>query len=176
MLTQRKFSSRLTAVLLLASLAVAGCGAGAKTGAKTAEKTNCDFTAPAQDTKINLLVYNSSAIDPFTNTMVASCSHDKVTITHDPIDFPGQKTKTASTLAGSSGSYDIVETYSLVIPTYAAKLEPLDDLYTKYKDKYKLGDLDPTMVKGMSYGGHIYGLPTQANVTTMAFARISSMN
>ena len=48
--------------------------------------------------------------------MVSSCTRENVTVKHDPIDFPGQVQKTTATLAGDSGSYDILETYSFVMP------------------------------------------------------------
>jgi sorbitol/mannitol transport system substrate-binding protein len=156
-----------------ALLLVGACGAGSKTAVSQAKKVDCSVTAPSKPTTVNVLAYNSSAIDPFTNTLVASCSSDKLTIKHDPIDFPGQVQKTAATLAGSSGTYDLVETYSAAIPKYAqeGKLIPLDDLLAKYKDKYDLGGLDQTMIQGMSYGGKVYGLPTQANVSVMAYRK-----
>ena len=67
-------------------------------------------------TTVNVLAYNSSAIDPFTDTMVSSCTKGDVTVKHDPIDFGGQVTKTTATLAGDTGTYDILETYGFVIP------------------------------------------------------------
>ena len=137
-------TARLAAVgLLAASLALTACGAGSRTGAATATKVACDFTKPAQPTTVNVLAYNSSAVDPFSNTMVASCTHDNVTVKHDPIDFAGQLEKTTATLAGDSGTYDVVETYTYAIPDLASrgKLQPLDDLFAKHSEKYKL---DPT--------------------------------
>src|SRR5215210_5384983 len=106
---------------------LAGCGAGSKTAEKTATKVACDFTNPPAATTINVLAYNSSAVDPFTNTMVSSCTHDNLTVKHDPIDFPGQVQKTTATLSSDTGSYDILETYSFVIPDFGSqeKLVPL---------------------------------------------------
>ncbi|MGI9147083.1 MAG: ABC transporter substrate-binding protein [Chloroflexota bacterium] len=92
---------------------------------------------------------------------------------HDPVDFGGQVSKTTTTLSGGSGSYDILEMYTSVIPQYAAagKLVPLDDLFAKYKDKYQLGELDPTMLEQLRYQGKLYALPTQANVTVLAYRK-----
>jgi multiple sugar transport system substrate-binding protein len=160
--------------LLSASLVVlTACGAGSRTGAQTATAVACDFDKPAQATTVNVLAYNSSAVDPFTNTMVKSCSHDNVTVKHDPIDFGGQVQKTVATLSGDKGSYDVIETYSYVIATYAAqgKLQPLDELFAKYADKYKLNDLSPEMRKGMSYDGKLYGLPMQAQTLILAYRK-----
>ena len=167
-------TARLAAVgLLAASLALTACGAGSRTGAATATKVACDFTNPAQPTTVNVLAYNSSAVDPFSNTMVASCTHDNVTVKHDPIDFAGQLEKTTATLAGDSGTYDIVETYTYAIPDLASrgKLAPLDDLLAKYKDKYELGELDPNTLKSMTYDGKLYGLPMQSQLLVMAYRK-----
>ena len=105
-------------------------------------RSNCDYEAPESATTVNVLAYNSSAIDPFTDTMVSSCTKDDVTVKHDPIDFGGQVTKTTATLAGDTGTYDILETYGFVIPGFATdeKLVPLDDLFEKYADDYGLND------------------------------------
>ena len=160
--------------LLTASLVgLSACGAGSRTGAETATKVACDFANPAQPTTINVLAYNSSAVDPFSNTMVSSCTHDNVTVKHDPIDFAGQLDKTTATLSGDSGTYDVIETYTYAIPDLASrgKLQPLDDLFAKYKDKYTLNELDPNTLKSMTYDGKLYGLPMQSQLLTMAYRK-----
>ena len=168
-------SSRILAVgLLTASLVgLTACGAGSRTGAETATKVACDFQNPSQPTTVNVLAYNSSAVDPYSNTMVSSCTHDNVTVKHDPIDFAGQVQKTTATLAGDTGTYDVIETYSFVVPDLAkrGKLVPLDDLFAKYKDAYALDDIDENLRKAMSYEGKLYGLPMQTQVLTMVYRK-----
>lgn len=163
----------LTAAMIAGSVLLAACGAGSQTPASVAKVVPCDFPPPDQPVKINVLAYNSSAIDPFTNSMVKSCTKDNVEIRHDPIDFGGQYTKTPITLAAPTGTYDIIEAYSSTISTFAAKgqLRPVDDLFEKYKDKYDLGGLDPQMLEGFSYDGKLYGLPMQANVGLMTYRK-----
>lgn len=169
-------TTRFTAIAgtaVIAALSLTACGAGSKSASNTAAKTQCDFTNPASKTTVNVLAYNSSAVDPFSNTMVSSCSHDNVTVKHDPIDFGGQVQKTQATLGTDSGSYDILETYSFIIPGLAEekKVEDLTPLFNKYKDEYKLGDLDPAMVERTSYNGKMYALPMQAQAMTMAYRK-----
>ena len=163
----------LGAAAIAASLALVGCGAGSRTGAETATEVACDFENPAQPTTVNVLAYNSSAVDPFTNTMVKSCTHDNVTVKHDPIDFAGQVQKTTATLAGDQGTYDIIETYGFIIGPNAAagKLQPLDDLFAKHSEKYKLDQIEESMREGMSYDGKLYGLPMQAQMFVMAYRK-----
>lgn len=152
---------------------VTACGAGSKTGGQNATAVECDYPMPAAATTVNVLAYNSSAIDPFTNTMVKSCTRDKVTLKHDPIDFGGQVTKTTATLAGESGSYDVIETYGFVVPGLADQgdIEPLDDYVAKYADKYKLDALSKAMRESMSYNGKLFGLPMQAQMYVMAYRK-----
>lgn len=168
-------SAKLLAVGLLSAglVTLSACGAGSRTAANTATEVACDFENPSSATTVNVLAYNSSAVDPFTNTMVKSCTHDNVTVKHDPIDFGGQVQKTVASLSGDKGSYDIIETYSYIIPTYAAegKLQPLDDLLAKYSDKYQLDAISPEMRKLMSYDGKLYGLPMQAQTLILAYRK-----
>ena len=163
----------LGAAAIAASMALVGCGAGSRTGAETATQVACDFENPAQPTTVNVLAYNSSAVDPFTNTMVKSCTRDNVTVKHDPIDFAGQVQKTTATLAGDKGTYDIIETYGFIIGPNAdaGKLQPLDELFAKHSEKYKLGDIEESMREGMSYDGKLYGLPMQAQMFVMAYRK-----
>ena len=165
---------RALPVLALAAvgmIALSSCGAGTRTDNANSTTVSCDYTAPEGKTTVNVLAYNSSAIDPFTDTMVSSCSNDDVTLKHDPIDFGGQVTKTTATLAGDSGTYDILETYGFVIPGFAEekKLVPLNDLWDKYADDYGLGEISESMVEGMSYDGDIYAIPMQAQMFVMAY-------
>jgi sorbitol/mannitol transport system substrate-binding protein len=161
----------LAAVAVVGVLSLAACGAGSRAGTANATTVSCDYKAPSKATTVNVLAYNSSAIDPFTNTMVSSCTKGKVTVTHDPIDFGGQVTKTTATLAGATGTYDILETYGYVIPGFAQdkKLVPLDALYKKYADKYSLNDISASMRKGMSYDGKLYAIPMQAQMFVMDY-------
>lgn len=85
-----KVFSAAVVAMAAGSLLLAGCGAGSKTGASEAAEVTCDVPQPAEKVTINVLAYNSSAIDPFTNTMVKSCTKDNITLKHEPIDFGGQ--------------------------------------------------------------------------------------
>lgn len=159
------------ALVAFGAMTLTACGAGSRTGDENSTEVACDFDAPETDTTVNVLAYNSSAIDPFTDTMVASCTRDGVTVKHDPIDFGGQVTKTTATLAGETGTYDLVETYGFVIPDLAddEKLVPLDDLYEKYADEYGLDGLNESMRAGMSYDGKLYALPMQSQMFVLAY-------
>jgi ABC-type glycerol-3-phosphate transport system substrate-binding protein len=159
------------ALVAVGMVALSSCGAGTRTDNENATTVSCDYTAPEGKTTVNVLAYNSSAIDPFTDTMVSSCTTDDVQLKHDPIDFGGQVTKTTATLSGETGTYDIVETYGFVIPSLAKeeKLVPLNDLFDKYADDYGLDAISESMREGMSFDGELYALPMQAQMFVMAY-------
>ncbi|MFC7485123.1 ABC transporter substrate-binding protein [Knoellia sp. CPCC 206453] len=172
-MTRRTTTLTATAGSLVLALALAGCGAGSKTAANTATKVACDVPQPDKDLTVNVLAYNSSAIDPFTNTMVTSCTKGKVTLKHEPIDFGGQVQKTTATLAGETGTYDVVETYGFVIPQLAqeGKIQALDQLFSQFSDEYKLDQISEPMREAMSYEGKLYALPMQAQMYVMAYRK-----
>ncbi|GHD00064.1 ABC transporter substrate-binding protein [Zhihengliuella salsuginis] len=161
------------AVGIGAALLLSGCGAGSRTQDKNAAEVPCEFEAPGSATTVNVLAYNSSAIDPFTNTLVANCTTDEVDVVHEPVDFAGQVQRTTTTLAGAEGTYDILETYGYIIPENAEseKILPLNDLIDKYGDTYGLDELSPSMVEAMSYNGDVYAVPMQAQMYIMAYRK-----
>jgi multiple sugar transport system substrate-binding protein len=160
-------------VAVVTALLLAGCGAGSRTPAATATVVPCDFPPPPSSVDVNVLAYNSSAIDPFTNSMVRSCSKDGVELHHEPIDYAGQAQKTIATLAGRYGTYDILETYGQVVPQHAAsgKIHPLDGLAEKYGEQYDLDQLNPAMREAMSFDGKLYAIPMQAQVYVTAYRK-----
>lgn len=171
---RRTTRRRVTVALaVVAALLLAGCGAGSRTPAATATVVPCPFPPQASDTDVNVLAYNSSAVDPFTNSMVRSCSRDGVTLHHEPIDYAGQAQKTVATLAGRYGTYDILETYGFVVPQYAStgKLHALDDLVDRYGEQFGLDRLNPQMREALSYDGKLYGLPMQAQMYVTAYRK-----
>lgn len=161
------------AALTITSLALAACGAGSDSPSNSAATSACDFDNPSSPTTVNVLAYNSSAIDPYTNSMVNSCSKDNVTVKHEPIDFAGQVQRTQATLGTDNGTYDLIESYGFVIPGYADqdKLVPLDDLYTEFTDQYKLDGISQDLKDRLSYDGHLWAVPMQAQAFTFVYRK-----
>ncbi|ANY08678.1 hypothetical protein AFB00_23145 [Pseudonocardia sp. HH130630-07] len=161
----------MAALAVVTALLLAGCGAGSRTPAATATLVPCDLPPQSSAVDVNVLAYNSSAIDPFTNSMVRSCSNDEVTLHHEPIDFAGQSQKTIATLAGRYGTYDILATYGFVLPEYASegKLAPLDEQVERFGAQTALDQLNPQMRAALSYDGTLYGIPMQAQMYVMAY-------
>ena len=166
-------TAALAAGALSVVLVLTGCGAGSRAGGDSVEKVDCEFPEQDPTVEVNVLAYSSSATDPFTNMMVASCSKDGVEVKHAPIDFSGQYQKTATTLAGDTGTYDIIEMYSGAVPRYGSTdtLLDLNDLFKEYTEEHDLDELSEAMVAGLSHDGKLYALPTQANVFTLAYRK-----
>ncbi|GAA2023301.1 extracellular solute-binding protein [Pseudokineococcus marinus] len=155
---------------LVVAAGLTACGAGSRTGAETAAQVDCPVEVDSPTT-VNVLAYNSSAIDPYTNAMVRSCTQGDLTVEHEPIDFAGQTQRTTATLAGEEGTYDVLETYGYIIPQLAAdeSLVPLDDLVDTYGEEYGLDSLNEGMREAMSYDGSLYAIPMQAQMFLMAY-------
>ena len=150
-----------------------GCGAGSRNPAEQAATVACEVPQPDSAVTVNVLAYNSSAIDPFTNTLVNSCSSGNITLRHEPIDFAGQVQRTQATLAGDSGTYDIVETYSFVIPQFgdAGTVIGLNKHMDELGEEFGLDALSEVMLEAMSFDGELYALPMQAQMHLLAYRK-----
>lgn len=170
---------RLTAAAVAGVFVVGltGCGAGSNVGAAAggadAANVTCDITAPTSPTTVNILAYNSVATDPFTDVLTSACKSDTLTLNHPATDLVGQKQRAVQSLSGSTASYDLVEQFGTVFPLYAARgwTVPMDDYMTKYKDKFDLGAIDPSLLKAAEYDGKLYGLPTYWSVNQMVYRK-----
>ena len=74
--------------------------------------------------------------------------------------------------SSKSDGFDVVWTSDAVYAGYAKKgwLEPLDDLWEKYKDEYNFADFPKSVVDGFRYEGKLYAIPTLTN-TELLFYR-----
>lgn len=162
---------RVGTLLAATSITLVACGAGSQTSGQDAASSACDFTNPDSQTSVNVLAYNSSAIDPFTDAMVNSCSKDNIEVRHEPIDFAGQVQRTQATLGTDSGTYDIIETYGFILPGLAEqdKLVPLDDLFDTYSDQYVLDEISDDLKDRMTYDGQLWAVPMQAQAFTFVY-------
>ena len=73
--------------------------------------------------------------------------------------------------SSASPGMDILWLNGSLMAFYAKNgwLEPMDDLIAKFKDEYKLGDINPGSLKGLSYDGKVYGLPLTTNTLLYAY-------
>jgi multiple sugar transport system substrate-binding protein len=74
-------------------------------------------------------------------------------------------------LSAGDTSLDLMWANSAMIPGYAKSgwLEPLDELYAKYRDEFGLADISPASIAGCSYDGHVYGMPITTNTLLYAY-------
>src|SRR5579863_5750581 len=82
--------------------------------------------------------------------------------------MPFDKALELSTIALSSKSdtVDIMYLNDSTFLTFVKNgwLRPLDDLWAKYKDQYKLGDFGEQAISSLTNDGHIYVMPHTLNV------------
>ncbi len=73
--------------------------------------------------------------------------------------------------SAASPGLDIAWVNGMMMAFYAKNgwIEPLDDLIAQHRDAFNLGDIDPAALKGMSFGGKIYGLPLTTNTLMYAY-------
>jgi ABC-type glycerol-3-phosphate transport system substrate-binding protein len=76
------------------------------------------------------------------------------------------------TMSSGSDAIDVAYLNDTTMQKFAASgwLEPLDDLWAKHKDEFKLDDYPKSVIDSMSYNGHIYSMPILTN-TEMFFYR-----
>lgn len=166
-----KRTFQTVAITGISALALAGCGAGSQTASSSGESFDCTFDAPEGNTTVNVLAYNSPAIDPYSNVMVNSCSKDGVNVVHEPIDFAGQVQRTQTTLGSGQATYDIIETYGFIIPGLAEseQIVPLNDLIEENSEQYALDEINQDLIDRVSFEGEAYGLPMQAQSFVLAY-------
>jgi len=82
--------------------------------------------------------------------------------------MPFDKALELSTIALSSKSdtLDIVYASDATFASFVKSgwIRPLDDLWAKYKDEFKLGEHADAVIKALTYQGHIYVIPADINV------------
>ena len=82
--------------------------------------------------------------------------------------MPFDKANELATIALSSkaDTLDIVYASDSTVLKYAKNgwLRPLDDLFAKFKDEFKLGDISDSVLNSYRYNGHLYVLPHTVNV------------
>ena len=119
---------------------------------------------------IRVISHRQPALEYYTSQMKAALPDGEVSVELMPID----KELELATITMSSGSdaIDVAYMNDGALKRFAAAgwLEPLDDLWAKYKDKYKLDDFPDSVMQSVSYNGHIYAMPILTN-TELFFYR-----
>jgi ABC-type glycerol-3-phosphate transport system substrate-binding protein len=118
--------------------------------------------AMAQE-QIRIIGHRSPSVEYYAGAMQKALPEGQVTVELMPID---KEMELASiTMSSKSGAIDVLYLTDSSLKRFAANgwLEPLDDLWEKYKEKYKLDDFPPSIIDAVSYNGHIYSMPILTN-------------
>lgn len=119
---------------------------------------------------IRVISHRQPALEYYTGQMAAALPQGEVSIELMPID---KELELASiTMSSGSDAIDVVYLNDSSLKRFAAAgwLEPLDDLWQKYRDEYKLDDFPQSVIDAVSYDGHIYSMPILTN-TELFFYR-----
>ncbi|MDZ5699507.1 extracellular solute-binding protein [Chelativorans sp. M5D2P16] len=141
----------------------------AATAIATAVLAGGTAVAPAQE-QIRIVSHRQPALEYYTGQMQAALPDGRVTVELMPIDR--QMELASITMSSQSDAIDVVYLNDTSLKRFAANgwLEPLDELWEKYKDEYNLDDFPASVIDSVSYDGHIYSMPIMTN-TELFFYR-----
>lgn len=126
--------------------------------------------APASAQAIRVISHRQPALAYYTGKMEEALPEGEVTVEMMPID---KELELASiTMSAGSDAIDVVYLNDTAFKRFAANgwLAPLDELWAKYKEEYKLDDFPQSVIDAVSYDGHIYAMPIFTN-TELFFYR-----
>lgn len=128
------------------------------------------MTALAQE-QIRIISHRQPALEYYTGQMQAALPQGRVTVELMPIDR--QLELATITMSSESDAIDVVYLNDTSLKRFAANgwLEPLDDLWEKYKDEYNLDDFPQSVIDSVSYDGHIYSMPIMTNTELFFYRR-----
>lgn len=122
------------------------------------------FASPtfAEDT-IRIISHRQPALEYYTGQMAKALPEGRTTVELMPIDK--QLELASITMSAGSDAVDVLYLNDTSLKRFAANgwLEPLDELWEKYKTEYKLDDFPQSVIDSVSYNGHIYSMPTMSN-------------
>ena len=119
------------------------------------------------DEAIKVLSNRYPATEFYTKAMQEALPGVKVEVTMMPVDKVLEQTKIA--LSQASDAWDIVYVNDGIQQLYAKSgwLEPLDELWAKYRAQYTLDDIPDAVLDKYRYGKTLYAVPFNGN--TMLF-------
>jgi ABC-type glycerol-3-phosphate transport system substrate-binding protein len=119
---------------------------------------------------IRVISHRQPALEYYTDQMKKALPDGQVSVELMPID---KEVELASiTMSSKSDAIDVAYLNDTTLQKFAASgwLEPLDDLWAKYKGEFKLDDFPKSVIDSISYNGRIYSMPILTN-TEMFFYR-----
>ena len=88
-------------------------------------------------------------------------------VTFVALPYDGLFNRFSTELAAGTPSFDVAAMDAIWLPTFGAKLTPLDDMYTETVK----GDLFPSLVTGAQINGKYIGMPVWANAEVLFYRK-----
>ena len=143
-----------------------------KTVVATVDSTACNLDAPSTPVEINMIGW-SFPITDFYASELKKCNQVKnLTVNIQQLDSSSAHEQIRLGLSSEGKApWAIIHTTAQDIAEYSSAgwLYPLDDLVKKYWTEYNLGDIPEAAWTAVSYEGHIYGVPWDANTMMMFY-------
>lgn len=140
----------------------------------TPAPSGCNMTPPDQPTQVDMIGW-AFPITQFYAKELEKCNGvPNMRVNTQLLDSGSAKEQMRLSLSGKGTSpYEILHVDDGLLTEFASqgKLLPLDDLIAKYKQRYALDDIDPSLYKLATYDGKVYGIPIVAN-TMLYFYRM----
>lgn len=120
---------------------------------------------------VQMISHRYPALEHYAEKMRAAVPGVEVNTQLMPFDKANELATIA--LSAKADTLDIVYTSDATILKYAKNgwLRPLDDLFEKYKDEYKLGDIDPAVLDTYRWEGKLYVIPHNVNVMMLFYRK-----
>ena len=141
-----------------------------KIGAVAALLAATVSTAALAQEAIRIIGHRSPSVEYYSQAMKDALPEGRVSVELMPID---KEMELASiTMSSKSDAIDVLYLTDSSLQRFAANgwLEPLDDLWEKYREEFKLDDFPEAVMDAVSYNGHIYAMPILTN-TELFFYR-----
>lgn len=118
-----------------------------------------------------IVAHRSAAWDYYTGKVKTSAAAGPLTIDLMPLDKVAELG--SITMSSGSSAIDIIHLNDPMLKLFASKgwIEPLDDLWEKYRAQYNLDDFPPSAREALSYKGKLYAMPIMMNTQMFAYRK-----
>ncbi|MCX6038798.1 MAG: extracellular solute-binding protein [Chloroflexi bacterium] len=138
----------------------------------TVDPTACNLDAPSTPVVINMIGWSFPITDFYASELEKCNQVENLTVNTQQLDSASAHEQMRLGLGGGGKApWAIIHNTAQDVAEFASAgwLYPLDDLVEKYWTEYKLDDIPEAAWTAVTYEGHIYGVPWDANTIMMFY-------